>query len=82
MGGAEARTRYLLREPSARRFAPVGAAVLLLLWLGVGGGQSSRSVDVLAHVFGLLAGLALGLQLAGALVACVMLAACWALALT
>lgn len=63
LGGSEARARHLLREPQARRFAPVGAALLLLLYLGVGEVQSTRNVDVLAHVFGLLWGLALGLLL-------------------
>jgi hypothetical protein len=29
LGGSEARARHLLAEPRARRFAPVGAAVLL-----------------------------------------------------
>ena len=102
LGGSEARTRHLLREPDARRFAPVGATLLLLLYLGVGHlhGEGERwptsQVDVLAHVFGLLSGLALGavlgsvprarieqhgLQLASGLTACVVLASCWALAL-
>jgi membrane associated rhomboid family serine protease len=102
LAGSEARTRHLLREHEARRFAPVGAALLLLLYLGVGqledaGVQwAARRVDVLAHVFGLLAGLALGvplgslprawverrgLQLACALAAWLLLGACWALAL-
>jgi membrane associated rhomboid family serine protease len=102
VAGSEARTRHLLSEPEARRFAPVGAALLLLLYLGVGGydGASdarwARDVDVLAHVFGLLAGLALGvplgslsrvrveargLQLGSALAAGLLLAACWVVAL-
>ena len=102
LAGSEARARHLLREPEARRFAPVGAALLLLLYLGVGNlddagmpGPSSN-VDVLAHVFGLLVGLALGaalgslprerverrgLQLASGLAACVLLASCWVVAL-
>lgn len=60
LGGSEARARHLLREPHARRVAPVGAALLLMLYLGVGEVQATRNVDVLAHVFGLVAGLALG----------------------
>jgi membrane associated rhomboid family serine protease len=60
LGGSEARARHLLREPRARRFAPIGAAVLLMLFLGVGEVRSVRSIDVLAHVFGLLAGFLLG----------------------
>lgn len=63
LGGSEARARHLLSEARARRLAPVGAALLLLLYLGVGEAQSTRNVDVLAHVFGLFAGLALGLGL-------------------
>lgn len=63
LGGSEARVRHLLSEARTRRFAPVGAALLLLLYLGVGEAQSTRNVDVLAHVFGLFAGLALGLGL-------------------
>jgi rhomboid protease GluP len=102
LAGSEARARHLLREPEARRFAPVGAALLLLLYLGVGGRDEtgrwlSREVDVLAHVFGLLAGLVLGpvlgslprarveqrsLQLASAFAACIVLASCWAVALS
>jgi membrane associated rhomboid family serine protease len=60
IGGSEARTRHLLCEPGTRRFAPVGAALLLLLYLGVGEVQPARNVDVLAHVFGLAWGLVLG----------------------
>jgi membrane associated rhomboid family serine protease len=63
LAGSEARTRHLLREARARRFAPVGGAFLLLLYLGVGELRSDRDIDVLAHVFGLLAGLVLGLVL-------------------
>ena len=96
LGGSEARARHLLREPEARRFAPVGAAVLLMLYLGVGEMHTTRNVDVLAHVFGLLAGLGLGgvfgalpratlerqgLQLACALAAGGLLATCWVVAL-
>lgn len=100
IAGCEARTRHLLRESEARRFAPVGAAVVLLIWLGLDTGTElgtgMRSVDVMAHVLGLLAGLVLGvplgslprarieqrgLQLASGFAACVLLAACWALAL-
>lgn len=96
LGGSEWRVRHLLREPEARRFAPVGAAVLLLLYLGVGEVQSARNVDVLAHVFGLAAGLALGTlvgavpratiehrgwQLTCGLAAAVTLAVSWVLAL-
>src|SRR5262249_54026995 len=102
LAGSEARARYLLREPSARRFAPVGTAFLLLLYLGVGKHYDvgdptpAPDVDVLAHVFGLLAGLALGpalaavprarigrrgFQLACAFTAGGVLAACWLVAL-
>ncbi len=92
LGGSEARTRHLLREPHTRRVAPVGASLLLLLYLGVGEAQPTRNVDVLAHVFGLLAGLGLGLvlgslprralehrgaQLASALAAAGLVAAAW-----
>jgi membrane associated rhomboid family serine protease len=66
LGGSEARARHLLAEPRARRFAPIGAAVLLMLYLGVGEAQATRNVDVLAHVLGLVAGIALG-PLAGSL---------------
>jgi len=60
LGGTEARARHLLREQGVRRFAPVGAVVFLLGYLGVGEVQSTRSIDVLAHVFGLVWGIALG----------------------
>lgn len=97
LAGSEARMRHLLSEPDARRFAPVGAAALLLLYLGVGEGSSAHDVDVLAHVFGMLAGLPMGLalgalpragiehrgaQLACALAALGLLGTSWALALT
>jgi rhomboid protease GluP len=96
LGGSEARARHLLREPGTRRFAPIGAALLLMLYLGVGEAQPTRNVDVLAHVFGLFAGLLLGLglgslpreqverrglQLAAALAAMLLLALCWVQAL-
>jgi membrane associated rhomboid family serine protease len=96
LGGSEARLRHLLREHEARRFAPIGAAVLLMLYLGVGDAQGPQNVDVLAHVFGLIAGLGLGaflgavprarieqrgLQLACGSAAAAGLAACWAVAL-
>lgn len=92
LGGAEARARHLLREPRTRRFAPVGAALLLMLYLGVGEAVPASRVDVLAHVFGLLAGLALGpllgsvprawserpgLQAGGGLLALLLLALAW-----
>lgn len=97
LGGSEARARHMLREPETRRFAPIGAALLLLLYLGVGEAQSTRNVDVLAHVFGLLAGLGLGsmlgllpratierrgLQWMGIVLALLVLAASWALVFT
>jgi membrane associated rhomboid family serine protease len=63
LSGSEARARHLLRQPEARRIAPVGAGLLLLLYLGVGEVQSARNVDVLAHVFGFLSGIGLGLLL-------------------
>ena len=102
LAGSEARARHLLCEPSARRFAPIGAAVLLLLYLGVGKHYDvgepvlTSDVDVLAHVFGLIAGLALGpllaavprervdrhaFQLACALAACIVLGSSWLVAL-
>ncbi|HEX6882155.1 MAG TPA: rhomboid family intramembrane serine protease [Planctomycetota bacterium] len=92
LGGTEARARHLLAEPRARRIAPVGAALLLLLYLGVGEARPTSRVDVLAHVFGLLAGLALGpllgslprawieqrgLQVGAALLALLALALAW-----
>jgi membrane associated rhomboid family serine protease len=92
LAGAEARARHLLREPRARRLAPVGAALLLLLYLGVGEVRTAHTVDVLAHVFGLLAGLLLGpllaslprawveqraFQAAGALVSLLVLGLAW-----
>ncbi|NOT31677.1 MAG: rhomboid family intramembrane serine protease, partial [Planctomycetes bacterium] len=97
LGGSEARARHLLREPQARRIAPIAAALMLLLYLGVGEAQPTRNVDVLAHVFGLLVGLALGTvlgsfpraliehrgaQLAAGLVAAALLASCWLVVLT
>lgn len=69
LGGSEARARHLLLEPEARRFAPIGGALLLMLYLGVGGGKVDEdeeyeffmhNVDVLAHLFGLLWGVVLG----------------------
>jgi membrane associated rhomboid family serine protease len=67
LGGSEARARHLLREPEASRFAPIGGALLLMLYLGVGGGKVGAdqeylmdNVDVLAHLFGLLWGVVLG----------------------
>jgi len=64
LAGSEARVRHLLREARARRFAPLFAAFVLLLYLGVGEARSAHEVDVLAHCFGLLAGLGLGALLA------------------
>lgn len=96
LGGTEARARHLLLGREARRFAPIGAALMLLLYLGVGEVQSARQIDVLAHVFGLLWGVALGFllgslprerierrgsQLAALFLAAGLLAACWSLAL-
>ncbi len=96
LGGSEARARHLLREPEARRFAPIGGALLLMLYLGVGGKETLHNVDVLAHLFGLLWGVVLGgllgsvpraqverrgLQLASAFSACALLGLCWAAAL-
>jgi membrane associated rhomboid family serine protease len=63
LGGSEWRARHLLAEPGTRRFAPVGGTLLLLIYLGVGEGRPGRNVDVLAHVFGLAWGLALGVLL-------------------
>ncbi len=78
--GSEARRRHLLRQPRARRVAPIGVALVFLLYLGVG-----EKTDVLAHVTGCLWGLALGAALPsllarGALKASVQLA-CGAAAL-
>jgi len=96
IGSSEARARHLLREPSARKAAPISGALVFLLYLGVGDAQSTRDVDVLAHVFGLAWGLVLGtwlpsiprarveargFQLALALCALALLAAAWAVAL-
>lgn len=96
LGGAEARARHLLAEPRARRFAPVGAAVLLMAYLGVGEARPTSRIDVMAHVFGLVAGLALGpllgslprawierrgLQVGAALLALSILALAWLRAL-
>jgi len=58
--GSEARRRHLLLEPRTRRAAPVAVAAMFLAYLGVGEVQPPHSVDVLAHVFGLAWGLALG----------------------
>jgi rhomboid protease GluP len=63
LGGSEWRTRHLLAEEGTRRFAPVGATLLLLLYLGVGEARPGRNVDVLAHVLGLAWGLGLGVLL-------------------
>jgi membrane associated rhomboid family serine protease len=94
--GSEARVRHLLREPRARRAAPVGAALALLAYLGVGEVQPARSIDVLAHLFGLVWGFLLGtflpsvprvaveragVQLACGLVALLLLGLAWGLAL-
>lgn len=96
IGSSEARARHLLREPSARRAAPICGALVFLLYLGVGDAQSARDVDILAHVFGLAWGLVLGtwlpsvprkrvdsaqFQLGLALLTLILLALAWALAL-
>jgi len=61
--GSEARRRHLLMEPRARRFAPIGAALVFLLYLGLGQTERLGEIDVLAHVFGLLWGLLIGFAL-------------------
>lgn len=96
IGSSEARVRYLLAEPSARRAAPISGALVFLLYLGVGDAQAPSNVDVLAHVFGLAWGLVLGtflpslprervespaFQLAAAALALLWLAGAWAVAL-
>ena len=48
------------RHPALRRLAPLGAGVLLLAYLGFGGGRT----DVAAHVAGFAVGLGLGWGLA------------------
>lgn len=47
------------------RAAPLTAAVGLLAFMGTGGGTAGGNVDVIAHLTGFVAGLAIGLLLAG-----------------
>jgi len=94
--GSEARRRHLLSEARTRRFAPVGVALVFLSYLGLGEVQPPRSVDILAHCFGLAWGLVLGAVLPwflergalgrGAQLVCgaaalALVALCWRLAL-
>jgi membrane associated rhomboid family serine protease len=96
LGSSEARARHLLAEPTTRRAAPISAALVFLLYLGVGDAQAAHDIDVLAHVFGLAWGLVLGtylpslprarvdsrgLQLTLAALALAWLAGAWVLAL-
>jgi len=65
--GSEARRRHLLLEARTRRLAPVGVALIFLAYLGLGEVQPPRSVDVLAHIFGLAWGLGIGALLPAAI---------------
>jgi rhomboid protease GluP len=95
--GSEARRRHLLRDTPLRQAAPVTVALVLFAYLGMGEGQPGRGVDLTAHLFGLVFGLALGpllpsllargflrprVQLAAGAIALGLVAAAWARALT
>ncbi len=57
--------RGFLKATSWRtRAAPITAALGLLAFLGTGGGAEGGSVDIIAHLTGFIAGLAIGLLLA------------------
>ncbi|CAN5177528.1 hypothetical protein BH23VER1_BH23VER1_30680 [soil metagenome] len=53
-----------IRAPSralwASIIAPIGGGVALLGWFGAGGGIEDGTTDVLAHLFGFIAGILLG----------------------
>lgn len=57
--------RGFLKQTSWKaRAAPITAAIGLLAFLGTGGGGESGNVDIIAHLTGFIAGLAVGVLLA------------------
>ena len=65
MAGAEWRRRNLLRERRLRRIAPPIIAILIFAYYGLGDPRSPEQTDVVAHVCGLVSGLALGTLASG-----------------
>lgn len=58
--GTEWRRRAYLKVDRMRRFGPLFLGVVLFSWLGVGENPEVDRIDVFAHVFGVVAGIALG----------------------